>query len=65
MYMKNGIPEALYEDIKEKYRKIADKRPDIAREKLAELFESEVGYYQEIYEVLDKMYEETIDEDDI
>lgn len=25
--MKNGIPDALYEDIKEKYRKIAEKRP--------------------------------------
>lgn len=63
--MKNGIPDALYEDIKEKYRKIAEKRPDIAREKLAELFKSEVRYYQEIYETLEKMYEETIDENDI
>ena len=63
--MKNGIPDALYEDIKEKYRKIAKKRPDITQEKLTELFESEVRYYQEIYEALEKMYEETIDEDDI
>ena len=63
--MKNGIPDALYEDIKEKYRKIAEKRPDITQEKLTELFESEVRYYQEIYEALEKMYEETIDEDDI
>ena len=60
--MKKGIPDALYEDIKEKYRKIADKRPDITQEKLNELFESEVKYYQEIYETLEKMYEETIDE---
>ena len=52
-------------DIKEKYRKIADKRPDITQEKLNELFESEVKYYQEIYETLEKMYEETIDENDI
>ena len=43
--MKKGIPDALYEDIKEKYRKIADKRPDITQEKLNELFESEVKYY--------------------
>ena len=63
--MKNGIPDALYEDIKEKYRKIADKRPDITQEKLNELFESEVRYYQEIYETLEKMYEETIEENDI
>ena len=63
--MKNGIPDALYEDIKEKYRKIAKKRSDITQEKLTELFESEVRYYQEIYEALEKMYEETIDEDDI
>ena len=63
--MKNGIPESLYEDSKEKERKSADKRPDIAREKLAEMFDSDVGYYQEIYEALEKMYEETIDEDDI
>ena len=63
--MKNGIPDALYEDIKEKYRKIAYKRPDITQEKLTELFETEVRYYQEIYEALEKMYEETIDEDDI
>ena len=63
--MKNGIPDALYEDIKEKYRKIAEKRLDITQEKLTELFESEVRYYQEIYEALEKMYEETIDEDDI
>ena len=65
MYMKNGIPDALYEDIKEKYRKIAYKRPDITQEKLNELFESEVRYYQEIYETLEKMYEETIEENDI
>ena len=63
--MKNGIPNALYEDIKEKYSKTADKRPDITQEKLNELFESEVKYYQEIYETLEKMYEETIDENDI
>ena len=63
--MKNGIPDALYEDIKEKYRKIAEKRTDITQEKLTELFESEVRYYQEIYETLEKMYEETIDENDI
>ena len=63
--MKNGIPDALYEDIKEKYRKIAEKRPDITQEKLTELFESEVRYYQEIYETLEKMYEETNAESDI
>ena len=65
MYMKKGIPDALYEDIKEKYRKIADKRPDITQEKLNELFESEVKYYKEIYETIEKMYEEMIDENDI